>query len=253
MRNNCKESPKMEQFDAQYKHPFTCIIAGRSRAGKTTFVENLMLNKNKLIDIEFDYVLIFMGTSASDNRLSELRGKISCQVEIFETNTMFPGAEFCKQFPAFLTECIRKGKKGCFIFDDLMSELADCNILTNLFTKYSSHSDISVIFITQNLFFEGKKKSQNITIYRNTHILVLYRNPMDNSTISLVAKRISTSRHRELKEMFQFIQEKYRYVVIHGDFNTPEKLRFTTDVFSQDPVPNKKVFQLTNLEQEKGS
>jgi len=235
----------MNEFDAQFKHPFTCIIAGRSRAGKTTFVEDLMLNENKLIDTEFDYVEIFMGTSASDNRLTELRQKLACPVAIHETNKMFSsGQEFCKQFPHFLISRIRKVKNGCFIFDDLMSELADCNILTDLFTKHSSHSNISVIFITQNLFFEGKKKSQNITIYRNTHILVLYRNPLDNSTISLVARRISSSRHKELKEMFQYIQEKYRYVVIHGDFNTPEELRFTTDIFAQDPIPHKKVFQL---------
>ena len=235
----------MNQFDAQFKHPFTCIIAGRSRTGKTTFVENLMLNESKLIDKDFDYIEIFMGTSASDNRLSELRKKLLCPVVIHETNKMFSsGQEFCKLFPDLLINRIHKEKNGCFIFDDLMSELADCNILTDLFTKHSSHSNLSVIFITQNLFFEGKKKSQNITIYRNTHILVLYRNPLDNSTISLVARRISASKHRELKEMFQFMQEKYRYVVIHGDFNTPEELRFTTDIFSQDPIPHKKVFQL---------
>ncbi len=126
-----------------------------------------------------------------------------------------------------------------------MSELAECSILVDLFTKYSSHSSITVIHITQNLFFKGKGKhfSDNTTIYRNTHLLVLFKNPLDNSVFLHVAYRISPSNSKKLVEMFNHVVDKFRYIVIHGDFNTPNELKYTSDIFSDDPLPFKCIFQ----------
>ena len=39
MKRNCREfTPRMETLDAQWKHPFTCVVAGPSGSGKSTFV-----------------------------------------------------------------------------------------------------------------------------------------------------------------------------------------------------------------------
>ena len=49
--------------DAQMHHPFRCLVAGPSQSGKSTFVRNLLLWQNDIIDIRFDYVMIVLGTA----------------------------------------------------------------------------------------------------------------------------------------------------------------------------------------------
>ena len=55
--------------DAQMHHPFRCLVAGPSQSGKSTFVHNLLLQQNDIIDILFDYVTIVLGTDANINEI----------------------------------------------------------------------------------------------------------------------------------------------------------------------------------------
>jgi len=73
-----------------------------------------------------------------------------------------------------------KGMKGCVVVDDLMNELERCDMLKDLFTKYSSHANITTIHITKNVFYKvsWKHASDNVTIYRITHVLVVFDTPM---------------------------------------------------------------------------
>ena len=55
--------------DTQMHHPFRCLVAGPSQSGKSTFVHNLLLQQNDIIDICFDYVMIVLGTEANRNEI----------------------------------------------------------------------------------------------------------------------------------------------------------------------------------------
>ena len=68
IRKSCREcGSTMETFDARWQHPFTCIVAGPSGSGKSTFVRRLMLVQEKIIDVRFDYVYVFIGTDVAQN------------------------------------------------------------------------------------------------------------------------------------------------------------------------------------------
>ena len=70
MKRNCREfAPRMGTLDARWKHPFTCVVAGPSGSGKLTFIRHLMLSQEKIIDAQFDYIYIFIGTDASENKI----------------------------------------------------------------------------------------------------------------------------------------------------------------------------------------
>ena len=144
--------------DAQMHHPFRCLVSGPSQSGKSTFVCNLLLQQNDIIDICFDYVTIILRTEASKNEiLSSLKDKLSPGVvEIIELKKLYETTElmkknFSSEFEHFVKNKENR-KKGCVIFDDLMSELSECDLLLDLFSKYSSHYDLTTIHIMQNFF-----------------------------------------------------------------------------------------------------
>ena len=242
-----------EVYDAQIHHPFTSIVSGPSGCGKSTFVAKLMRRQNDIIDTEFDYVTIVIGTDASVNPiLSNLKHQLKCKVRLVELKKKYQTLkQLNEKFPADLKEHLevnsKEGKKkGCIIFDDVMTELSECGLLVDLFTKYSSHYGISVIFITQNLFFKssGKHAGDHVTLYRNTHVLVVFQTPMDNIVLNTLAHRLQTAGSARLLPMLAYILEHHRYVVVFGKLGRPSEIRFMTDIFATDPVPHQKVFQL---------
>ena len=160
--------------------------------------------------------------------------------------------ELQKRFPLELKNMLKewsdKKLTGCLIFDDLMEELSECNVLTKLFTKFSTHYCVSIINITQNLFHQGTGKSDHVSVYRNTHVLVIFNNPMDNSILTMVSKRLKPLGSAPLIRMLNDIVEKYRYVIIHANMNRPSELKFTSDIFNTDPVPHQRVFQLRDYQ-----
>ena len=151
--------------DAQMHHPFRCLVAGPSQSDKSTFVHNLLLRQNYIINICFDYIMIVLGTEANKNEiLSSLKDKLSPGVvEIIELKKLYETTELMKKnFSSEFGQFVKKqtGKKGCVIFDDLMSELSECGFLLDLFSKYSSHYDLTTIHIMQNIFFKVGGKTQ---------------------------------------------------------------------------------------------
>ena len=68
-----------------------------------------------------------------------------------------------------------------------MIEDGNDNRVVYLFTKESHHRNLSVIYIVQNLFHQGKG-NRNITL--NSHYLVLFKNPRDKLQILTLAKQM---------------------------------------------------------------
>lgn len=247
-----------EPLNGQIRHPFRCLVAGPSECGKSTFVRDLLMQQSSLIDTNFDYITIVLGTDADRNEtLSGLKNTdFGHKVDILELNKTYKNKEdLRKKFSSHFKEYIEKksdhGKKsGCVIFDDLMSELSECGLLVDLFTKYSSHYGISTIHITQNIFFSagGKNAANHVTIYRNCHMLVLFNNVLDNTVMINITKRLSSGKnYKELFSMFTHILDKHRYLVIFGDKRTPPELKYRTDIFQQHPVLSQTVYGLTQI------
>ena len=186
----------MSVYDSRLKHPFTCVITGPSRSGKLTFVRKFLLSQGELTTVVFDYVIIFLGTDALKNKtLSSLGSVLTQRVYVLEMKNIYcTEDDLQNKFPQDLKNMLKlrsdKGMKGCLIFNDLMEELSHCGVFLKLFTKYSTHYDVSIINITQNLFHQGTEKhhSDHITVYRNMRVLVLFNNPIDNTVLTIVGK-----------------------------------------------------------------
>lgn len=234
-----KSSPTSNEIeDVRIHHPFTCLVTGPSGSGKSTFVKNLILKASHYIDTEFDYIYIFIGTAPEKNlQLKEIADTLGSKVQLLDVRQMFAQAskDVDLYFNTFLEQVVaeRHDTNGCFIFDDLMNEIGNSSFICDLFTKHSSHSKISCIQITQNIFYKGKNATQNVTLYRNTKVLVLFHSFLDGTTLNNIASRLSTNSKKNTRAMLEDIMQKHRYVVIRGDFGLHPDLRISSDYFTR--------------------
>ena len=101
-----------------------------------------------------------------------------------------PNIEFVKGIPKALEQdayfSVNK-RNNLIVIDDQMIEAGNDNRIVNLFTRESHHRNLSVIYIVQNLFHQGKG---NRSISLNSHYLVLFKNLRDKLQVLTLAKQI---------------------------------------------------------------
>ena len=78
-------------------------------------------------------------------------------------------------------------KRNLDVFDDQMIDASKDKGIMNLFTRGSHHRNLSVIYIVQNLFHQGKG-SRNISL--NSDYLKLFKNPRDKLQILTLVKQM---------------------------------------------------------------
>ena len=238
-----KYIPTMEAeqslYDARFIHPFSCLVAGPSGSGKSSFVYELLTHEGTHINISFDFIRIYLGTEAKENELlSNLKELYPSRVELIVFRDQYPTKEDAKtRFPLDLESYIRtekRGEQGIVIFDDLMTEMAENSVLVDMFTKHRSHLKVSCINITQNIFFKGK--SEQVSVYRNATYLVVFYSPMDGTTLQNIALRLGWTgkMYKRAITLLRKVTEENRYVVVTGGFKTPKVLRFRTRLFDAE-------------------
>ena len=102
---------------------------------------------------------------------------------------MIPTIEFVKGIPESLENdsYLDVNIRNLIVIDDqIMIEAGKDNRIVNLFTKGSHHRNLSVIYIVQNLFHQGKG---NRSTSLNSHYLVLFKKPWDKLQILTLAKQ----------------------------------------------------------------
>ena len=107
----------------------------------------------------------------------------------------------------------------------------------NLFTKGSHHRNLSVIYIVQNLFHQGKG---NRSISLNSHYLVLFKNPRDKLQIVTLAKQMYPSETAWfIKEYEEAVRRPYGYLFVVLRPTTPDRCRLRTNVLPSEERVNK--------------
>ena len=72
--------------------------------------------------------------------------------------------------------------------------------IADLFTKGSHHRNLSVIYIVQNVFHQGKEM-RNISL--NAHYIVLSKSPRDRQQISILARQVNPGRVQEFMKSYE--------------------------------------------------
>ncbi len=194
------------------KSPFRLICSGPSQSGKSTFVCDLIYNKNALIDKEIDYIIWFYGQQKPNYNFKSI------------------DIDFIHGLPEAFDSFIKEGETGLFIFDDLLTEASDSKIVSDFFTKRSHHENINIIFITQNFFQKG---SNRITMAKNCTYIALFNNPLDRSLAYSFAKKLMPTNQKCFIDMYNFaLSRPHGYLFLDGAQDSVPQMRYRHDIIN---------------------
>ena len=145
-----------------------------------------------------------------------------------------PNIEFVKGIPTALEQdaYFSVNKRSLIVFDDQMIDAGKDQRIVNLFTRGSHHRNLSVIYIVQNVFHQGKG-SRNISL--NSHYLVLFKNPLDQLQVLTLAKQMYPGRTDFfLKQYEEAVRRPYDYLLIDLKTTTQDDCRLRTNALPEE-------------------
>ena len=179
------------------RHPSSVIVAAPSGSGKTVLVERLLREKKVFQTPPKKIVYAYDRWQPRFERMKQ------------------DGIQFFQGIPdtAKLSKWFPKG--GVLVLDDLMTEGGQDKRVLDLFTKDSHHRNITVLFLTQDLFPPGKFAK---TINRNAHYIIAFKNPRDKTGIRNILMQMYPERWRRILEVYNRITSRpfgYLFLDVH--------------------------------------
>lgn len=129
--------------------------------------------------------------------------------------------------------------KCLLILDDMMGE--DRGLITKIFTKYSHHLNLSVIYITQNLFHKSQRE-----ISLNASYILVMKSVRDTQQLGVLARQINPHNSKYIIEAYQdATTNAYGYLLMDMKPTCPDEYRFRTNIFPNETlyvyVPKNKI------------
>ena len=207
-----------QEYDVlKFEHPVTMVVAGPSQSGKTHFVSELL--RARMLEPFPVNIHWFYG------EMQEVYNQLSNEVYGLEYHKGLPPGE---DFDIYTDS----GENTLIIIDDLMQEALNSNEVANLYTKVSSHRNVSVILLSQNLFFQGKKQR---TVALNAHATVIFPNERDKTQINTFAAQYAPRKIANFLEIFEdATSRKHGYLVVVTKPGTSRDYQLRTNIFPKE-------------------
>ncbi|KAI1691281.1 hypothetical protein DdX_21977 [Ditylenchus destructor] len=210
MIGGANKSLLVTENDLKFRSPFGMILSGPTGSGKTTLLMKLLTNRDSMITPPPASVLFCYGEF--DNHVVQLQQE---------------GITVCSGLPT--DQMLRECEKPCLlILDDLLS-LASERFLTDLFTKKSHHQNISVIFVTQNLY------EKNIKVARNNSQYIILTRTAHMLQIRTIAQQLFPRQLDYMLSAYKMASDApYGYLLLDLHPATNPLLRLRTRIFPDD-------------------
>ena len=119
-------------------------------------------------------------------------------------------------------------QRKLIVMHDLMAQSGKDKRIVDLFTKGSHHKNLSVIYIVQNIFHQGKEM-RNISL--NAHYIVLFKSPRDRQQISILARQVNLGRVQEFMKSYEKATRRaHGYLMLDLKPTTNDEERLKTNI-----------------------
>ena len=187
----------LKRHESQHvqEHKFMCpaniMISGCTSSGKTTFVKKLI-----------DHPGLF---HPRPNKILYCYGSWQSLFEDIKNVKFHKGLPTKEDIDSFAN-----GQHNLIILDDLMADIVKDEGTQQLFTRGSHHKNLTVLYLCQNAFCQGKCAR---TISLNCAYLILFKNPRDIYQIKLMGRQVGLP--HILPEAYEdCMNEQYGYLVV---------------------------------------
>jgi hypothetical protein len=199
----------------RFRCPAGIHIVGPTMSGKSTLTRRLLNNRDELFIKPFDRVVYAYGV-LQDN-FKEITGNI----------------EFIHGISAMLEDenFFDSNENNLLVIDDLMDEIADSRRASALFTRGIHHKNVTVIFLYQNLYKQGKAM-RDITL--NSQYFLLFKSPRDVQQIKLLGRQLGLP-HLECAYK-KAIKEPYGFLLVNLHPECDERLQLQSNIFGHHKV-----------------
>jgi len=181
-------------------------------SGKTTLVFKILENRNQIINKPIDNVQYIYGI---DQKIFHSYSKRNPWI----------------RFEDELSE-EELNNRSLVVFDDKMSSFQgkENSFITNFVTRAVHHIGCSCIILLHNVFAPKLR-----TIALNTTYLIFFKQPRDNSTISILAKQMFPGQNSFLVEAYKFCtKDPHSYIFFDLSQIQNEKFRVRNNIFFTD-------------------
>jgi hypothetical protein len=178
----------------------TFTVNGSSRSGKTQFVHHLIRNRKKMFTEDRAPERVLYCYSIWQPSFDDLV-KDDDSVELFKG---LPSMEAIEGASSPTSELL-------LVFDDLIYDVINSLHISKLFAS-GRHLNLSIIFITQNLFEKGKFSR---FIVLNSCYLVLFRNIVDNNQVKYLGGRFFPDNVKSFMEIYKdAVHDPFQYLLM---------------------------------------
>ena len=202
----------MTNLKLHFKHPSTILLSGPTGCGQTRFVCRIL--EERLIE-PFSTRLIWVYSE--------------WQEDYEKVKIIYPEVEFMKGYLDDIYNSLEFSDRNLLILDDQRSEASNTKSLTNRFTKGSHHRSVTIPYLVQKMFDQGRSSR---TVSLNSHYTVLFRNLRDQSQFRTMARQILPNNSDWLIDAYADATVKpFGYLVIDNSTQCDPIFRFRTNIF----------------------
>jgi hypothetical protein len=211
-----------------FKHPFTAACSGPTGCGKSRLMMEIILHIKQMMT-PVPKKIVWCRAEYQP----ELERKLAHMVEF-------------RDGPPDLAD-FTDGVSTLLIIDDLMSECT--SEITKFFTKGSHHRNLSIWFLMQNFFHQGKEIR---TITLNAQYIIIFKNPRDKQQIKVLARQMFDRDAQAMEVAYSMATEHpHGYLLVDLKQDTPDHLRLRSKILPGEIgeiYPSKKTYKGNKIE-----
>ena len=164
--------------------PFRMTCSAPTSSGKTHWIRRFVKYHEDIVGHKFDTIIYMYGQYQKlyEDMKEQMSSIIWCEgfsPDVIETNF------------------IKHDASKLLIVDDLVSEVSRDKYFHSLYIKKSHHMNISIIFTTQYLHYDGLR-----LINLNTSHYILFRSLRDSSPVRCLAMQMFPTKWRKFMDIY---------------------------------------------------